>query len=339
MKLRSGHVVRSSAPWFSQEVALPSATLAHRAALLLARSGTGRSVKPAAGGKVPEVRSLGTAVSGNGPGNVRVVCRGDKGRTSLRLLSRSIADAKRNGYRVRPSQPKLRISEEQASRLQRQNRALARKCRFKEIQPAVFASGNNDRVVVMPGRYTEPTARRQPLNDPHCAGMTQRDSSGAETPAISTRSPARRPELDSRPGPRAPGRAAARAPAAEPAGHSRCRTVPPLHLQSRAGRLTDGRDHRRASGYKSKHRRRGGQARQARDHPRRPRRWLRAHNLTTVGRLSTASTSRKRRLPDRHGEDVRAADYNKLTFTSDHASTRTATLRRRRRGVVPRRGA
>jgi hypothetical protein len=41
-------------------------------------------------------------------------------------------------------------------------------CRFKEIQPAVNASGNNDRVVVMPGIYTEPTARKAKTFDPAC---------------------------------------------------------------------------------------------------------------------------------------------------------------------------
>jgi Right handed beta helix region len=142
-----------------------------------------RSIKPAAGGKVPKVRSLRSAVSGKGAGEVRVVCRGNEGRASLRLLSKSIRRARRNGYRIRPSQPKLRLTPKQARRLLRYNRALARRCKFAEIQPAVFASSNNDRVVIMPGRYTEATSRRQPLNDPRCRNLTQRDSSGAETPS------------------------------------------------------------------------------------------------------------------------------------------------------------
>ncbi len=41
-------------------------------------------------------------------------------------------------------------------------------CAYRQIQPAVKASRNNDRVVVMPGLYTEPTARKQPTNDPAC---------------------------------------------------------------------------------------------------------------------------------------------------------------------------
>jgi hypothetical protein len=142
-----------------------------------------RSVNPAAGGKVPKLRSLQSAVTGRGAGDVRVVCQGRKGRASLRLLRKSIATARREGYRIRPSQPKRRLTQTGARKLLRQNRALARKCSFGQIQPAVFASDNNDRVVVMPGRYTEPTSRKQPLNDPRCAGLTQKDSGGAETPS------------------------------------------------------------------------------------------------------------------------------------------------------------
>jgi hypothetical protein len=61
-----------------------------------------------------------------------------------------------------------RLSRKQARRLVRINTALAKRCKFREIQPAVMASRNNDRVVVMPGLYQEPTARKQPTNDPKC---------------------------------------------------------------------------------------------------------------------------------------------------------------------------
>ncbi|MEA2331886.1 MAG: hypothetical protein QOH58_2024 [Thermoleophilaceae bacterium] len=143
-----------------------------------------RSVTPAAGGKVPQVRSLQSAVTGSGAGQVRVVCQGRAGRDSLRLLARSISQARRGGYRIRPSQPKLRLTAKQARKLARQNAALARRCKYREIQPAVTASGNNDRVVVLPGRYTEPTSRSQPLNDRRCADMTQLDSGGGATPSF-----------------------------------------------------------------------------------------------------------------------------------------------------------
>ena len=183
MKVRSGHRIVVGAAVLTA-VGLPSAALAHlERPSYWPDPAPDRSVKPAAGGMVPALRSLATAVSGEGAGDVRVVCRGDEGTTSLRLLSQSIAHARKHGYRLRPSQPKLELTKNQARRLRKQNRALARKCRFDEIQPAVFASGSNDRVVIMPGRYTEPTSRKQPLNDPRCAGLTQRDSSGAETPS------------------------------------------------------------------------------------------------------------------------------------------------------------
>ncbi len=155
-----------------------------------------RSVTPAAGGKVPKLRSLSSAVGGlrrrKVPAvagsarvreKVRVVCRGSGGAASLRALRASIAGALRHGYQIRPSQGKLRLTQKQARKLLRINLALADKCRYHQIQPAVFDSNNNDRVVIMPGRYTEPRSRRQPLNDPRCADLTQRDSSGAETPS------------------------------------------------------------------------------------------------------------------------------------------------------------
>jgi hypothetical protein len=142
-----------------------------------------RSIKPAAGGKVPEVRSLRSAVSGRGAGDVRVVCQGKDGRKSLNLLSKSIDKALRHGYKLRPSQPRIWLDKREASQLRRQNEKLADQCEYDEIQPAVTDSGNNDRVVIMPGTYTEPTSRAQPLNDPRCADLTQEDSGGAKTPS------------------------------------------------------------------------------------------------------------------------------------------------------------
>lgn len=142
-----------------------------------------RSVSPPAGGKVPKLRSLGSAVTGKGAGDVRVVCKGADGKRSLALLRKSLRAAKSKGFRVRPSQPKVIISKGKAAKLRRQNEALAEQCKYDEIQPAVKDSHNNDRVVIMPGRYIEPTSRKQPLNDPKCASLTQQDSSGALTPS------------------------------------------------------------------------------------------------------------------------------------------------------------
>ena len=73
-------------------------------------------------------------------------------------LKRSIRRARKNGYDIRPSDHR-RLSRKQARRLLRINRRLKRMCEFRQIQPAVNASGNNDRVVVMPGLYKEPKSR------------------------------------------------------------------------------------------------------------------------------------------------------------------------------------
>ena len=137
------------------------------------------SVSPPAGGEVPEPRSLASAVTGAGPGVVRVVCQQD----SLAAAKRSIAAANKNGFRLRPSQPKTRLSDDQAAELLRINEALAGMCEFHSIQAAVNASGNNDRVVVMPGRYLEPDSREQPINDPRCADMLQDNGQGGMAPS------------------------------------------------------------------------------------------------------------------------------------------------------------
>ena len=73
-----------------------------------------RSVYPAAGGKVPKLRSLASAVNGKGAGGVRVVCQGRGGWRSIDLLVRVDRKARRHGYRLRPSQPKLYLSRREA---------------------------------------------------------------------------------------------------------------------------------------------------------------------------------------------------------------------------------
>jgi hypothetical protein len=155
-----------------------------------------RSISPAAGGGVPKARSLVSAVDlaqfqPRPPAytgqvrrrpreQVRVVCK----RNSLGLAMRSIRQARRQGYRLRPSQPRIRLSQRQAQRLRQINRALADMCRFRHVQPAINRSGNNGRIVIMPGVYREPNSRRQPENDPRCdPSMLQRDASGNPTPS------------------------------------------------------------------------------------------------------------------------------------------------------------
>ena len=129
---------------------------------------------------MPAARSLFTAMRTDKPGRTRVVCQS----SSIRRLKSSIANARTRGYKLRPSEGTRRISRRQGTRLLRFNRRLRSACRYRSIQDAVTASGNNDRVVIMPGRYTEPASRRAPTNDPKCnPSLLQQDQSGALTPS------------------------------------------------------------------------------------------------------------------------------------------------------------
>src|SRR3954452_14451758 len=112
------------------------------------------SIKPCTGGAVPKVRSLASALNAKRPGSTRVVCRPD----SLKLLNASIKRARKHGYDIRPTDHRA-FGAKAAKRLKATNRRLFKRCRFHEIQPAVTASHNDDRVVVMPGLYTEPSSR------------------------------------------------------------------------------------------------------------------------------------------------------------------------------------
>ena len=122
-------------------------------------------MSPCAGGAVPAPRSLASALSTSGPGVTRVVCQAD----SLTRLKASIGEAETVGYLLRPTQPRRKISSAEGTALLNLNEALFTRCAFSSIQGAVNASGNNDRVVIMPGLYTEPQSRAAPTNDPSCA--------------------------------------------------------------------------------------------------------------------------------------------------------------------------
>ncbi|HEX4818550.1 MAG TPA: right-handed parallel beta-helix repeat-containing protein [Nonomuraea sp.] len=145
-------------------LALAGASLAHvERASYFPDPAPDTAVKPAAGGKVPKVRSLASALNRKAVGDTRVVCKAN----SMKLLNASIAKARKSGYDIRPTDHR-RFSAKQARRLRAVNRRLFKQCRFHEIQPAVIASHNNDRVVIMPGLYTEPTARKAPTHDKSC---------------------------------------------------------------------------------------------------------------------------------------------------------------------------
>src|SRR4051812_8345681 len=121
------------------------------------------SIKPCTGGKVPKIRSLASALNRKLPGRTRVACQA----SSLKQLAKSVAAARKHGYYIRPTDHR-NLSKKQAARLIKVNKALFKLCKYHEIQPAVTASHNNDRVVVMPGLYTEPESRAQPTHDPKC---------------------------------------------------------------------------------------------------------------------------------------------------------------------------
>ena len=121
------------------------------------------TVTPCAGGEVPTIRSLASALKPRRASATRVVCKPN----SLKLAKKAIKKARRSGYYIRPTDHRS-LSKAEAKHLLKVNTKLFDRCRFREIQPAVTASSNNGRVVVMPGLYEEPTARAKPTNDPAC---------------------------------------------------------------------------------------------------------------------------------------------------------------------------
>src|SRR3954465_8085020 len=114
------------------------------------------SVTPCAGGAVPTARTLASAVSTTGTtGTTRVFCQKD----SLKRTKASIASAESPGYVVRPTQGTQKLSAADGSALLNLNQAPTKRGAFSSIQDPVNHSGNNDRVVIMPGIYTEPQSR------------------------------------------------------------------------------------------------------------------------------------------------------------------------------------
>jgi hypothetical protein len=136
------------------------------------------------GGKVPKAKSLGSALKAKGKSELHVVCQGKNGKESLSLLEKSIDDARKNGWVLRPSQGEETLSKKQAKKLKQTNKKLAKECEYDSVQAAVTDADNHDRVVVMPGRYTEPKSRKATLNDPKCnPSMLQETQEGAVAPS------------------------------------------------------------------------------------------------------------------------------------------------------------
>jgi Right handed beta helix region len=157
-------------------LALPAAALAHvERSTYWPDPAPDRSVNPAAGGKVPEYRPLGKALKRKPPGDTRIVCQDD----SLRLAKKSIKKAKRKGFKLRPTEDRRKLKGKKARKLNKLNKRFDRKCKYSEIQAAVTDSGNNDRVVIMPGTYTEPTSLSKPEFDPACDHLEEDSDHGS----------------------------------------------------------------------------------------------------------------------------------------------------------------
>jgi hypothetical protein len=137
------------------------------------------AVKPAAGGKVPKARSLASALKAKPPGKTRVVCL--KG--SLKQLKADIRKARKSGVNYRPTETR-KFGAKKAKRLLKINKKLFKRCKYHQIQPAVTASKNNDRVVVMPGTYIEPKSRAVPDFPEECEKY-RTDNSDHGTGALS----------------------------------------------------------------------------------------------------------------------------------------------------------
>jgi len=175
-------------------IALPTLALAHiERASYWPDPAPDTSVNPPAGGSVPAVRDLFTALKKNEPGTTRVVCQKVPKKKvrkhgsvkklsknkSIKALKSGLRSARANGYQLRSSQPAIRVSKKQAKKLRRFNIKLLRRCRYNSIQAAVTASHNNDRVEIMPGVYTEPQSRAAPTQDPACKDLVETNDHGA----------------------------------------------------------------------------------------------------------------------------------------------------------------
>ncbi|MEA2403753.1 MAG: hypothetical protein QOE08_400, partial [Thermoleophilaceae bacterium] len=69
---------------------------------------------------------------------------------------------------LRPTDKLRKLTRRQVRDYTRINKTLFKRCKFHEIQPAATKAKNNDRIVIMPGVYTEPTARKVPSLPPEC---------------------------------------------------------------------------------------------------------------------------------------------------------------------------
>jgi Right handed beta helix region len=165
-------------------VLLPTFAFAHiERASYWPDPGPDTAVKPAAGGEIPAIRKVFSSLNNKKPGKTRVVCetmpskRLKKHGTikqlsknpSIVALNKDLKKARKKGYKLRESQPVIKIKKKKAKKLRGFNIKLLRHCGYTSIQDAATAAHNNDRIEILPGLYTEPKSRAKPTNDPACA--------------------------------------------------------------------------------------------------------------------------------------------------------------------------
>ena len=128
------------------------------------------SVQPCTGGQVPSAKTLASALDNSA---TKVVCQAD----SLARVQQSIANAQTNGYTLRSTQPKVKITAAEGTALLALNKKLVKRCDYSAIQAAVNDSGNNGRVVIMPGTTQSPhraPSRRRTRPAPSTGSRTTR---------------------------------------------------------------------------------------------------------------------------------------------------------------------
>src|SRR5215208_7217684 len=127
-------------------VLVPAFALAHvERASYWPNPGADTSVKPAAGGSVPAVRKVFSALNKKKPGTTRVVCaqvpskklrkhgstKALSKNKSMKALNKDLKSARKKGYKVRESQPVIKLSKKKAKKLRGFNIKLLRSCKYK----------------------------------------------------------------------------------------------------------------------------------------------------------------------------------------------------------------
>lgn len=78
---------------------------------------------------------------------------------------------------------KVTVKKKLKGKVQRRNKALLKKCRFRHIEDAVLKAKSGYRILVMPGRYEELPSRKVPVDDPACKDDYVPASDGHEVPS------------------------------------------------------------------------------------------------------------------------------------------------------------